>query len=126
MISINAKILLHYLDQQNQELGKKAANYIDKYTNGDNSIFINNIVICELTWHLEQASYSKTTIISLIQALLATKEFAFENFKLIKKVLELYEQIDLGFSDCFGNIANKAANCSKNIALNYNGSFITC
>lgn len=117
MISINAKILLHYLEAQDSDLQIKATRCINQYSRGANSIFINNIVICQLTWHLEQKLYNRAAITSIIRALLATKEFAFENFELIKDILTQYEQGDCSFSDYLGNVANQTAKCVKNIAF---------
>ncbi|WP_231555820.1 PIN domain-containing protein [Rickettsia hoogstraalii] len=80
MIGIDTNILIRYLTGDYKVQSIKAIELIEKYSGKENSIFINNIVICELVWVLERGyKYSKEQIISVLKEIFSTVEFSFEN-----------------------------------------------
>jgi predicted nucleic-acid-binding protein len=54
MIGIDPNILVRYLTQDDSEQAKIVEKTLNKYATSSQSIFINNIVICELIWVLER------------------------------------------------------------------------
>ena len=100
MIAIDTNILVRYITQDDEAQSKAAENLLAKYSNKFQSIFINNIVMCELIWVLEKGySYNQEQIASTIRVILSTEEFAFEYHNILWLALEDYELKKVDFSD---------------------------
>jgi hypothetical protein len=73
-----------YFTQDNLEQAQIVEQLIDSYATSFNSLFVNNIVMCELVWVLERGyKYSKEEVSKVIKQMLSTEEFAFENQELL-------------------------------------------
>lgn len=114
MIGIDTNILVRYLTQDDIEQAKMAEALLDKYLTKPESVFINNIVMCELMWVLDRGyKYSKDQIIKVVRQILSTEEFAFENQKVLWLVLEQFEKKRLDFSDALIGHLNKNQGCES-------------
>lgn len=110
MIGIDTNILVRYLTQDDQSQAEIVEQIFNQYATSPNSIFINNIVICELIWVLERGyKYGKQVICDAIKQILSTKEFVFENQELLWLALNQYTQNKLDFSDALIGEMNKKA-----------------
>lgn len=66
MIGIDTNILVRYVTGDEEVQSKKADDFLKQYIGQSASIFINNIVICELIWVLEKGyRYRKNQIVTL-------------------------------------------------------------
>ena len=93
MIGIDTNILVRYFTQDNLEQAQIVEQLIDSYATSFNSLFVNNIVMCELVWVLERGyKYSKEEVSKVIKQMLSTEEFAFENQELLWLALSQYNQ----------------------------------
>lgn len=118
MIGIDTNILVRYLTQDEPEQAKIVENIFNKYATTSQSVFINNIVICELIWVLERGyKYGKESIIEVIKLILSTKEFCFENQKLLWSALSQYSQKKLDFSDALIGEINKNSGCVNTLTF---------
>lgn len=118
MIGIDTNILVRYFTQDNLEQAQVVEQVINSYATSPNSLFINNIVMCELIWVLERGyKYSKEAISAVIKQMLSTEEFAFENQKLLWLALNQYNQNKLDFSDALIGEINKEFGCSKTLTF---------
>ena len=100
MIAIDTNILVRYLTQDDLRQAQAVNNLLKKYFGKPQSIFINNIVLCELIWVLESGyKYEKNQIVSAMRSILSTKEFAFEHQNILWFALEEYESRKLDFAD---------------------------
>ena len=118
MIGIDTNILVRYLTQDDIEQAKIVEQIFSKYAISPNSVFVNNIVICELIWVLEKGyKYNKEEIGKVIKQILSTKEFFFENQKLLWLSLNQYIQNKLDFSDALIGEINKEAGCFKTLTF---------
>jgi predicted nucleic-acid-binding protein len=118
MIGIDTNILIRYFTQDNLEQAQIVEQIIDNYANSPNSMFVNNIVMCELIWVLERGyKYSKEEIGQVIKQMLSTEEFAFENQELLWLTLNQYIQNKLDFSDALIGELNKACGCAKTLTF---------
>ena len=100
MIAIDTNILVRYITQDDDSQSKAAESLLAKYSNKIQSIFINNIVMCELVWVLEKGyKYTQQQISSTIRIILSTEEFAFEYHNVLWLALEEYELKNTDFSD---------------------------
>ena len=79
MIAIDTNILVRYITQDDLQQAEATENLLATYNNKPQSIFINNIVLCEFVWVLEKGyKYTQQQISSTIRIILSTEEFAFE------------------------------------------------
>ena len=100
MIAIDTNILVRYITQDNLQQAEAAENLLAIYNNKPQSIFINNIVLCEFVWVLEKGyKYTQQQISSTIRIILSTEEFAFEYHNVLWLALEEYELKNIDFSD---------------------------
>ena len=114
MIGIDTNILVRHLTQDDIEQAKVVEQLFNSYTSASQSIFVNNIVICELIWVLERGyKYSKESITEVIKHILLTKEFNFENQELLWFALNQYSQKKLDFSDALIGEINKSFGCTN-------------
>ena len=64
MIAIDTNILVRYITQDDEIQSKAAEDLLSGYNEKPQSIFINNIVLCELIWVLERGyKYSKGVLL---------------------------------------------------------------
>ena len=112
MIGVDTNILVRYLTQDDENQAKIVDQLFKQYATSANSIFINNIVICELIWVLESGyKYSRLQISEAIKQILSTEEFSFENQKLLRFALNQYSQNKLDFSDSLIGAINNQFDC---------------
>ena len=100
MIAIDTNILVRYITQDDLQQAEATENLLATYNNKPQSIFINNIVLCEFVWVLEKGyKYTQQQISSTIRIILSTEEFAFEYHNVLWLALEEYELKNIDFSD---------------------------
>ena len=100
MIAIDTNILVRYITQDDLQQAEATENLLATYNNKPQSIFINNIVLCEFVWVLEKGyKYTGQQISSTIRIILSTEEFAFEYHNVLWLALEEYELKNTDFSD---------------------------
>ena len=108
MIGIDTNVLVRYLTQDDEQQALIATNIIKQHESSSQSLFISNIVICELVWVLERGyKYSKKDIVSVLQAILSTVEFNFEYYETLWLSTMEFEKSNADFSDILiGKIAS--------------------
>ena len=100
MIAIDTNILVRYITQDDLVQAEAAEKLLATYNSKSQSIFINNIILCEFVWVLEKGyKYSQQQISSAIRIILSTEEFAFEHHNILWLALEDYELKNTDFSD---------------------------
>jgi predicted nucleic-acid-binding protein len=114
MIAVDTNVLVRHLTQDNLEQAKVADSLLQQYFGQPQSVFINNIVICELIWVLERGyKYSREQISSAIRFILSTEEFAFEYQNILWLALEDYELKNLDFADSIIALLNNHHGAEK-------------
>lgn len=100
MIGLDTNILVRYLTQDHPNQSKKVSNEIEKGQSAGYMFFIANLVMCELVWVLETSyGYAKQEIILVLERILRTKQFQFENKDLLWQSLYDYRRIKGDFAD---------------------------
>ncbi len=121
MIGIDTNVLVRYLTQDDEKqatIVNIVNKVISQYENQAQSIFINNIVICELIWVLERGyKYSKKEITDAVRAILSTTEFVFEQPETLWLSLNDYEKYNADFSDILLGKINKVYGCISTITF---------
>ena len=112
MIAVDTNILVRYITNDDKEQALLATTLLDSYIGKEKSIFINNIVLCELVWVLVRGyKYQKEDIIKTLKLLLSSIEFEFENHELAFLAVIEYEKAEADFSDILIGLLNQYRNC---------------
>lgn len=127
MIGIDTNILVRYITQDDEIQSRQATELIESAAGVYASIFINNIVLCELVWVLERGyKYSKQQVIEVLKAVLTSVEFCFEDHKILwTSVLDL-EKSNADFSDILISKINNINNCTTSYTFDTNASSLAC
>jgi predicted nucleic-acid-binding protein len=113
MIAVDTNILVRYITNDDKEQALLATTLLDSYIGKEKSIFINNIVLCELVWVLVRGyKYQKEDIIKTLKLLLSSIEFEFENHELAFLAVIEYEKAEADCSDILIGLLNHYRNCS--------------
>lgn len=111
-VGLDTNILVRYLTQDDPNQAKKANKLMDNYINKKQSLFINNIVFCELIWVLERGyKYSRQQIAGCIKNLLCSQEFAFEHLDVLWISLQKYDKENMDFADVLISELNATYGC---------------
>lgn len=118
MIGLDTNFLVRYLTQDDPDQSKKAANEIEKGLSAGHAFFIADIVMCKLVCVLETAyGYERHEIVPVLENILRTKQFQFENKDLMWKSLADYRNRKADFADhLIGQVGYKAS-CRETIAF---------
>jgi predicted nucleic-acid-binding protein len=118
MIGVDTNILVRYFTQDDPAQAQIVEKIIENYATSPNSLFINNIVMCELVWVLERGyKYSKEQVGIVINQMLSTEEFAFEKQELLWLALREYVQNKSDYSDALIGLINKYSGCHKTLTF---------
>ena len=119
MIAVDTNVLVRYITNDDQEQSVLASKLLEKYIGQEKSIFINNIVLCELIWVLARGyKYKKEQIVVTLRLLLSSIEFEFENHELAFLAVTQYETSDADFSDIFIGLINFSIGCITTYSFN--------
>jgi predicted nucleic-acid-binding protein len=90
MIGLDTNILVRYLTRDDEKQWQQAVTVIQ----GNQPCLITNIVLCEVVWVLRGATYGfrKDEIINVLEAMLHSAAFEFENRSTVDQALQRYKQ----------------------------------
>lgn len=113
MIGIDTNILVRYLTNDDKEQCKIVSSLLKQHSGHKASIYINNIVLCELIWVLETGyKYSREVIVNAVKALLQTMEFRFDHHELlVLAIMEYAKSAKIDFADILITLSNKKNGC---------------
>lgn len=112
MIALDTNILARFITCDDATQAKLAKKLILTYQGQAQSIYINDIVLCELCWLLKSGyKYNKQQISAVLKMLLEIEEFAFSNSELILEATLLYKNKTGDFSDYLIYVINHSKGC---------------
>jgi predicted nucleic-acid-binding protein len=111
MIALDTNILVRYLTRDDEPQWRQAADLIQQ----NQPCFITNIVLCELVWVLRGTNYrfQKEEIASVLEAMLHSAAFEFENRSTVDQALQRYKQGKADFSDYLIGATARQAGCTE-------------
>jgi predicted nucleic-acid-binding protein len=97
MIGLDTNILVRYLTKDDEQQWQRAITVIQQ----NQPCFVTNIVLCEMVWVLRGTNYGfrKDEIISVLEAMLHSAAFEFEDRSTVDQALQQYKQGKADFSD---------------------------
>lgn len=102
MVAIDTNVLIRFLTQDDPAQCKIVNQFFSKIQNSDQTLFICQIVLCEVEWVLRYSyDQTKNQIVEVLQDILTTPYFVFENVNTIWDALnDFREATTVGFADC--------------------------
>ncbi|XGB43928.1 MAG: type II toxin-antitoxin system VapC family toxin [Nodosilinea sp. LVE1205-7] len=115
MIGLDTNILVRYLTRDDEQQWRQAAAVIQQ----SQPCFITNIVLCELVWVLRGPTYSfrKEEIIGVMEPMLHSVAFEFENRSIVDQALQRYKQGKADFSDYLIGAVARQSGCTETISF---------
>lgn len=115
MIGLDTNILVRYLTRDDEQQWKQTVTFIQQ----NQPCFITNIVLCELVWVLRGINYGfhKSEIISVLEAMLHSAAFEFENRSTVDQALQRYKQGKADFSDYLIGAVSRQAGCTETVSF---------
>jgi predicted nucleic-acid-binding protein len=118
MIGLDTNILVRYLTQDDPGQSREAADEIEKGLASGHMFFVADIVLCELVWVLEAAyGYDRREIVPVLESILRTRQFQFENKDLLWKSLADYRTKKGDFADHVIGQAGHKAGCRETLTF---------
>ncbi|MGB3300190.1 MAG: type II toxin-antitoxin system VapC family toxin [Phormidesmis sp.] len=115
MIGLDTNILVRYLTRDDELQWQKAILVIQR----NQPCFVTNIVLCELVWVLRGAAYGfrKAAIIDVLEAMLHSAAFEFENRSTVDQALQRYKQGKADFSNYLIGAVSRQAGCTEIVSF---------
>ena len=114
MIGLDTNILVRYIVQDDPRQAASASRVIAAGAREGETFFIAHIVLCELVWVLEDVyGYGRQAIAPVLEAILATRQFAFEGKDLLWQALADYREGKADFADYLIGRIGLTAGCEK-------------
>jgi predicted nucleic-acid-binding protein len=115
MIGIDTNILVRYLTNDDPKQCAQVAALFAEYSGHESSIYINNVILCELVWVLDRGyKYSLEQISMALKLILQTPEFVFDNHQLLSTAVMEYERSKAAdLSDIIISLTNKQIGCNN-------------
>ena len=101
MIGLDINVLVRYLVQDDPTQTRQANALIDRAAAQDAAMFINQVVMCELTWVLGRGyGYARTALAEVIEKILLGRQFEIEKKNLVWTALANFKASRADFADC--------------------------
>lgn len=111
MKGLDTNVLVRYLTQDDPDQARKAASFLQDAASRGERCLISSIVLCEIVWVLRGAyGLDREGICGIIEKLLSTVEFSFEDKELAFRALEDYRNGG-DFADHLIGLRNQKAGC---------------
>ena len=112
MKGLDTNILARYLRDDDIVQSAKAARLMQRAINENQPLFINHVVLCDLTWILTSVyDHTKNDLIEMIEKVLAAEYLELEDRNTVQSALEDYKSSKADFADCLIGRNNLKACC---------------
>ena len=114
MIGLDTNVIVRFLLKDYPQQWKSSDDLIQACEKKQESVFISNIVLCELVWVLQRSyRYPKAMIVTVLENIVFERGFEFENRELVNEALEAFRNSKVDFSDCLIGIIHRHHGCRK-------------
>jgi predicted nucleic-acid-binding protein len=118
MIGLDTNVLVRYLVQDDPKQSRRANSVIDHAAVHDSPMFINHVVICELTWVLGRGyGYARTPMANVIENILLARQFEIERKDLVWTALADFKSTRADFADCLIGAINAVSGCESTLTF---------
>ena len=118
MKGLDTNVLVRYLTQDDAAQSRKANAVIAEAVEQGESCSINAIVLCELTWVLQDAyGFDKATIVTTLERLLDTAQLVVEHADVVRRALDDYSRGSGDFADYVIGWRNRENGCAETLTF---------
>ncbi len=118
MKGLDTNVLVRYLTQDDREQARKVDRLVATIVAKGERVYVNVIVLCELTWVLRSAyGFGKVALVRVLERILATPRLVLENREEVREALEEYREGGGDFSDYLIGTRNRRAGCPDTATL---------
>ena len=114
MTGFDTNVLVRYLVKDDADQAAIVSRLITDAAESDVSVYLNKVVVCETVWVLESAyEYPKDVIADVLEKLLLTQQFEFEERDHVWRSLRRYREGKADLADYLIGETNQAAGCEE-------------
>ena len=129
MIGVDTNVLLRALIHDDAAQGRRVALLAERVAAVDENLFVDDVVLCEVVWTLRTGyKLSRERIAEIVDDVLETELFAFEDRNLLREALHAYRTGPGDFADYLIGLRNARAGCDHTVtfdrALKAHSSFV--
>lgn len=118
MKALDTNILARYLRDDDPVQSRRAVHFIQQAIRQGEPLYLNHVVLCELTWILVSVyEHGRDEITRTIEAILLTGQFHLEDKSLVEHALEDYKNTKADFADCLIGRRNAAAGAEATLTF---------
>lgn len=118
MTGVDTNVLARYIAQDDEMQARAATAFIEQHCASGEKIFINHTVLCELVWVLKKCyKLSKLKTVAVLERVVNTSQFAFENPQIIRQALNDYKDGSADFSDYIIGRTNQHHRCVRTVTF---------
>lgn len=118
MIGLDTNVLVRYLVQDDPKQSRQASALIDGAAARETAMFINHVVMCELTWVLGRGyGYPRAGLAEVIEKILLGRQFEIEKKDLAWAALANFKTSRADFADCLIGAINDLAGCESTMTF---------
>lgn len=100
MIALDTNVLVRFLVEDDPKQALRARSLIRRAIASSQTLFVSDIVLCELCWVLDRAyDLPRDQIVTALRSLLAANHLAFRCGSLLERALNAYQEGRGGFAD---------------------------
>jgi predicted nucleic-acid-binding protein len=117
MIGLDTNILVRYLTQDDARQSKAATRLLEDQCTPSTPAFVNDVVLCELVWVLEEAyEYTRSQIAGVLEQIIRTAQLRVSNpARIWRAVARFREGYD--FADAMIAEMNSEQGCDHTVTL---------
>jgi predicted nucleic-acid-binding protein len=118
MIGLDANVLVRYLVEDDDPQSRAADRFVEEALNRGESLFVNEIVLCEVVWVLSRAyGFTRKEVAQALEMILYARQFEIEAKDRVVRGLREYRKGKADFADYLIGLKNQAAGCAATITF---------
>ena len=118
MTGFDTNVLVRYLVRDDADQAAVVSRLITDAAESGAPVYLNKVVVCETVWVLESAyEYPKDVIADVLEKLLLTQQFEFEERDHTWRSLRRYRQGRADLADYLIGETNHAAGCDETVTF---------
>jgi len=118
MIGLDTNVLVRYLVEDDDPQKRAADRFVEEALNRGESLFVNQIVLCEVVWVLSRAyGFTRREVAEALEMILYARQFEIEAKDMVVQGLREYRKGKADFPDCVIGLKNQAAGCTATVTF---------
>lgn len=117
MIGVDTNVLVRYLTQDDARQARAAAAVLERECTAEQPGFLNDVVLCETVWVLEDAyGYTRSQLVPVLEQLVRTAQLRFSDVSALWRAIEAYRK-GFDFADALIGEENLRRGCRETVTF---------